>query len=78
MKHQGHSETTTSRAVAKTMGLIADLDHIVQILGEAIAAEEELAGVSDHLQTGYPMNARALAARRDNLLDTIAALKAGL
>jgi hypothetical protein len=41
MKHQRHFETTASREAAKTKALIADLDRIVQILDDAIAAEEE-------------------------------------
>ncbi len=70
MKHHRHFETEAAR----TKALIADLDRIVQILDEAIAAEEELAGVSDRSQAGYPLHAREIAARRDNLMDTIAAL----
>jgi hypothetical protein len=75
MKHQRHFETTTSREATQTRILIADLDRIVQMLNDAIAAEEELAGVSDRLQAGYPMHAKLLAARRDNLADTIAELE---
>jgi hypothetical protein len=75
MKHQRHFETTASREAAQTKALIADLDRIVQILNDAIAAEEALAGVSDHSQAGYPMHARQMAARRNNLTDTIAALE---
>ena len=75
MKHQHHFETTASREAAQTKALIADLDRIVQILDDAISAEEELAGVSDHSQADYPMHARQMAARRDNLTDTIAALE---
>jgi hypothetical protein len=71
MKHQRHFETNAAR----TKALIADLDRIIQILNEAIAAEEELAGVSDRSQAGYPPHARKMVARRDNLTDTIAALK---
>jgi len=40
-----------------------------------IAAEEEQAGVFDPSQAGYPILARTLAARRDNLKQTIAALE---
>jgi hypothetical protein len=42
MKHQRHFETTTSREAAQTKALIADLERIVQILDDAIYAEEEL------------------------------------
>jgi len=75
MKHQRHFETGASREAAQTRTLIADLDRIVQILNSDIAAEEGRAGVSDCLQAEYPMHARGLAARRDNLKDTIAALE---
>jgi septation ring formation regulator EzrA len=55
--------------------LIADIERIVQILDGDIAAEEEKAGVFDPSQAGYPSLARTLAARRDNLRETIAALE---
>ena len=71
MKNQRHFETDAAR----TRALIADLDRIVQILNEAIVAEEELAGVPDRSQAGYPLHARKMAARRDNLTDTIVALE---
>jgi len=71
MKHQRHFETEA----AQTRALIADLDRIVQTLDDTIAAEEELAGVFDRSQAGYPMHAREMAARRDNLTDTIAVLE---
>jgi hypothetical protein len=75
MKHQRHFETTASREAAQTRTLIADLNRIVQILNGDIAAEEERAGVFDPFQAEYPMIARGLATRRDNLADTIAALE---
>jgi hypothetical protein len=74
MKHQRHFETTASREAVQTKALIADLDRIIQILNDAIAAEEALAGVSDRSQAGYPLHATEMAARRDNLTDTVAAL----
>ncbi|MGZ5873941.1 MAG: hypothetical protein ACXWKP_17705 [Bradyrhizobium sp.] len=75
MKHQRHFETTASREAAQTRTLIADLYRIIQILNDAITTEEKLAGVFDHFQAGYPTHARELAARRDNLTETIAALE---
>jgi hypothetical protein len=59
----------------QTRVLIADLDRIVQILNGDIAAKEEQTGIFDLFHSEYPMLARALAARRDNLTDTIAALE---
>ena len=75
MNQPRHFETAATREATKTKALIADLDRIVQILNDAIKAEEELAGVYDPLQAQYSMHVRELAARRDNLADTIAALE---
>jgi hypothetical protein len=74
MDRQRHSNTGASRETVKTRALINDLVRIVQILNDAIKAEEELARVFDCFQAEYPMHARKLAARRDILIDTIAAL----
>ena len=76
MNQQRHSKTTAQEA-AKTRALINDLVRIVQILDDAIKSEEELAGVFDPAQAKYPMHARKLAARRKNLIDTIATLSSG-
>jgi hypothetical protein len=76
MKHQRHFEYgNRSREVLQTRTLIADIDRIVQILNSDIAAEEEQARIFDRSQAEYPILARALAARRDNLQGTIAALE---
>lgn len=76
MKHQHHFESAIQpREAAKTRTLIADIDRIVQILDSDIAAEEERARIFDCSQVEYPMLARTLAARRDNLRVTIAALE---
>ena len=76
MKHQRHFEHgNRSREALQTRSLIADIDRVVQILDSDIAAEEEKAVIFDSSQTEYPMLARTLAARRDNLRGTIAALK---
>jgi hypothetical protein len=76
MKHQRHFEYgSRSREALQTRSLIADIDRVVQIIESEIAAEEEQAGVFNRSQAEYPMLARALAARRDNLRDTITALE---
>ena len=75
MKHQHHFGTAASRESVKTRTLVADLNRIVQIINEAISAEEKQAGVFDPFQSGYPKHARELAARRDNLTETIVALE---
>jgi hypothetical protein len=76
LKHQRHFELgNRSREALRTRTLIADIDRIVQILNSDIAAEEEQARVFDRSQVEYPMLARTLTARRDNLRHTIAALQ---
>jgi hypothetical protein len=76
MKHQRHFETVnTLREATQTKTLIADLRRIVEILDVEIALEEAQTGISDRTLPEYPVLARALAARRDNLIQSIAALE---
>ena len=77
MKMQRHFEIengTTLRETAQIETVIVDLNRTVQILACDIATEEEHAQVSDPFDVAYPILARVLAARRDNLKITIAAL----
>ena len=75
-KHQRHfGSATPAREALQTKHLIADINRVVQILDSDIAAEEEQARVFDRSRFDYPILARTLAARRDNLLGTIAALQ---
>jgi hypothetical protein len=76
LKHQRHFEAENGpREALQTRTLIADIGRVVHILNSDIAAEEEQAGVFDRFLVEYPMIARTLAARRDNLNETIAALE---
>jgi hypothetical protein len=68
-------ECTPAREALQTKTLIADISRIVRILDSDIAAEEEHARVYDRSQVEYPMLARTMATRRDNLLNTIRALQ---
>jgi len=52
-----------------------DLNRTVCLLDCDVAAEEERARISDRSNSAYPILARTLAARRDNLQGTIAALE---
>jgi hypothetical protein len=61
--------------VATISALASDLDRVVRILDRDIATEEELARVFDPFDAAYPILARTLTARRENLKDTIAALE---
>jgi hypothetical protein len=78
MKHVRHYKNPSeaaSREAAQIGTLIADLNRIVEIIDCDIVAEEERAGVSDQSNIPYSMLPSALIARRDNLRDTIAALR---
>jgi hypothetical protein len=78
MKHQRHfdtSEAAVQREAAQIRKMIGDLDRIVQLLSCDIATEEERARIFDRSDVAYPILARTLAARRDNLRETVTALK---
>ena len=78
MKHQRHFERTSDvalREAAQISTMISDLDRCVRLLDCDIAAEEERSRISDRSDSAYPILGRTLAARRDNLRDTIAALE---
>jgi hypothetical protein len=76
MKQQRHfGSATPARDALQTKELIADINRVVQILDSDIAAEEEQVSIFDRSRVDYPILARTLVARRDNLLGTIAALE---
>jgi len=77
MKHQRHFDTreVAQFEAVQIWKMIVDLDRTVQLLDCDIATEEERTGISDCSGAGYPILARMLATRRDNLKDTIAALE---
>ncbi|NIX76158.1 flagellar export protein FliJ [Microvirga terricola] len=59
------------RRVAQIEMMIAEFDRMAADLNREIAAEEHKAGISDPNHFAYPTYARAAAARRDNLLQSI-------
>jgi ABC-type transporter Mla subunit MlaD len=71
------SQTTTNEA-GRVRTIIADLSRVIQILDYDVATEEGRSQISDQLNAEYPMLARTIAARRDNLKATIAVLEARL
>ena len=78
MKHQYHfgsPNRVAFREVARIGALIRDLDRVVRILESDIATEEERSGVTDRFDAAYPIIARTMTARRDNLKETIGALE---
>jgi hypothetical protein len=79
MNIQARFETgreTAVREIAVITKILADLVRTVRLIESDIAAEEKRAGVSDRSDVKYPMLARTLTERRDNLKRTIAGLEA--
>ena len=75
MRHQRHFDTTAKGEAMQIRKMIGDLGRTVQFLDCDIATEEERARTSDRSDAAYPILARMLATRRDNLKDTITALE---
>jgi len=78
MIRQARFETSHENAVREVAVLckvLADLVRNVQLIETDIAAEETRAGVSNRSDVKYPILARTLIDRRDNLKMTIAALE---
>ena len=79
MNFQPRFETMRDSAVREIAALskiLADLVRTVHQIESDIAAEEERARVSDRSDVKYPVLARTLIERRNNLKATIAALEA--
>lgn len=74
LHYSGISQETRLRQVAVIPEMIADLERVAQILKIDISTEEERVRVFDTSDSAYPILARSLRARRDNLHETIAAL----
>jgi hypothetical protein len=78
MEHQCDFESVSkfeSREVAQISGLISDLVRIVGIIDHDIAAQEKDARVFDFSKAAYPIAARMLRMRRENLGNTIESLE---
>ncbi|MDE5452727.1 hypothetical protein GWE18_07550 [Bradyrhizobium sp. CSA112] len=65
----------TARETTVIVKMLADLVRTVQLIESEIAAEEERTSVSGRSDVKYPMLARTLIERRDNLKMTIDALE---
>jgi hypothetical protein len=66
------------RATMKLRALVADLRLRTQVLDTDIHDEEQRASILDVANVAYPILARNLRARRDNLLATIKVLESHL
>jgi len=77
MIHQRHFDTSqvAQREAIQIWEMIVDFDRYVQLLNCDITTEEQRTGISDRSDAAYPILARMLATRRDNLKDTITALE---
>jgi hypothetical protein len=80
MKHKRQFEInrTVAREAATIGAMIADMRRAVELLDCDVGTEEERIQIKDRADAQYPMLARHLAARRDNLKVTIATLEARL
>ena len=73
--HRSETDSeVTLRQVEVIQDLIGDLERTVQVLNIDICTEEERVRVFDRSDPGYPILAKTLTARRDNLNHTIAFL----
>jgi len=77
MKHQRYFDPSDSplREVSQIATLIGDLDRRVRILECDAVIEEQRARVFDPRDPAYPVLARSLVARRENIMNTITALE---
>jgi hypothetical protein len=67
--------TSVEREVQQIETMIRDLNRAAAVLQMDVAAEEKRSGISDPHDTAYPILARVLTVRRENLKATVAALE---
>jgi hypothetical protein len=70
-RHQFDTGAALERETIQTVGVIEQIYRCVQLLDADIVAEELRCKTSDRADPAYPVLARTLAVRRDNLLKTI-------
>jgi hypothetical protein len=81
MKHARHFENVSRTSVreAECIGtMIAEMRRVVQVLDCDVRTDEGRSRIFDRSDANYPMLARTLVARRENLKATIAALETRL
>jgi predicted Ser/Thr protein kinase len=69
------SQEVVQQEAVQIWKMIVYLDRTVQLIDCDIATEEQRTGISDRSDAAYPILARMLAARRDNLKETTTALE---
>jgi hypothetical protein len=78
MNMQSQFKTTDEIAVGEVgviSKMLADLVRTIELIESDIAAEEGRTGISDRSDAKYPILARTLIERRDNLKVTVAFLE---
>jgi hypothetical protein len=73
-KNHARSFDVQDRQAQTIQAMIAEVDHSIMALDHSIEVEQQRAGVHDRSHYAYPMSARAMATRRDNLKMTRDAL----
>ena len=71
MKYQRHFETASPEQQVQIKALIDSFRRNIERLGADIETEEELTRVHHIDEADYPILARSLRARRDNLTATV-------
>jgi len=74
LHRSGTAQETALRQAAVIRGMMHDLGRTIQFLDIDISTEEERGRIFDRSDPAYPILARTLTARRDNLIVTIADL----
>lgn len=69
-----HSIDVQHRQASTLQAMIVEANHSIMALDRSIEIEQQLSGVNDSSHCAYPMTARAMEKRRDNLKITRAAL----
>ena len=75
LHHSGNAKEIALKQASVIRGMLNDLDRTVHFLNIDISTEEEQGRVLDRSDPAYPILARTLATRRDNLKVTVAALE---
>jgi hypothetical protein len=76
--HFANTKQTAAKEAERLKTMIDDLNRAVKIFEFDRAAEEERSHIFDPKNAEYPMLARTIAARRDNIIATISVLEARL
>jgi hypothetical protein len=75
LHHSVTAQETALRQAAVIRDMMHDLGRTIHILNIDISSEEERVRVFDRSDPAYPILARTLTARRDNLIVTVADLQ---